>query len=142
MKKTLLLFAVVVTVGLLVTFAFAAQKSTTSSTTTSQSERSSSVSSTAPASTSTETTESQYMYKEEGKCPMHAAMAGAMWHRSMVSSDDGGVIVMEGDRLIKYDKNLNKIKEVNIETNTVETERRYSESTARCPYCSRSMARR
>lgn len=34
--------------------------------------------------------------------------------RQMVASDDGGVIVSTGDKLIKYDKNLNIVKEVTI----------------------------
>jgi hypothetical protein len=34
--------------------------------------------------------------------------------RQMVASDDGGVIVTTGDKIIKYDKNLNIVKEVTI----------------------------
>ena len=33
---------------------------------------------------------------------------------SMVASGDGGVIVLFGDRLIKYDKNLKLVKEVSL----------------------------
>ena len=35
---------------------------------------------------------------------------------AMVASDDGGVIVLFGDRLLKFDKNLNLVKEVRLDT--------------------------
>lgn len=37
-----------------------------------------------------------------------------MMHGSMVATSDGGVIVMMGTKLLKYDKDLNFVKEVEI----------------------------
>jgi len=37
-----------------------------------------------------------------------------MMGRQMVATSDGGVIVMAGDKLFKYDKNLNLVKETEI----------------------------
>ena len=41
-----------------------------------------------------------------------------MMGKEMVSSGDGGVIVLVGNKLIKYDKDLNLTKEVEIEIDT------------------------
>jgi hypothetical protein len=45
---------------------------------------------------------------------MRDMMMGSMMDHSMVASGDGGVIVMIGDKLMKYDKDLNLVKEVQI----------------------------
>ena len=39
---------------------------------------------------------------------------GGMQHPSMVATPDGGVIVLSGPRLTKYDKDLNLVKEVEL----------------------------
>jgi hypothetical protein len=46
---------------------------------------------------------------------MMKSMGGKMEHASMVASSGGGVIVMMGGKLYKYDKNLNLVKEVEIQ---------------------------
>lgn len=48
---------------------------------------------------------------------------------SMVSSSDGGVIVMSGNHLTKYDKNLNVVKEVEIKGGM----------KGMCPMCEKKM---
>ena len=45
----------------------------------------------------------------------HGMMKG-MCSPSMVASNDGGVIVLIGNKLSKYDKNLNLVKEVELKT--------------------------
>ncbi len=42
-------------------------------------------------------------------------MMGAM-QKQMVSTNDGGVIVLTGNKLLKYDKDLNLVKEVELKT--------------------------
>ena len=44
-----------------------------------------------------------------GMCSMQGMM-----QKTMVATEDGGVVVMMGDKLVKYDKDLNKVKEVAI----------------------------
>ena len=39
---------------------------------------------------------------------------GMMQRDSVVATSDGGVVLMQGPRLIKYDKDLNLVKEVEI----------------------------
>lgn len=54
---------------------------------------------------------------------------GMMQKSEMVASSDGGVIVMSGGKLTKYDKDLNVIKEVEL--------KKPSDSKGMCPMCSR-----
>lgn len=41
-------------------------------------------------------------------------MMGMMMKKQMVSTPEGGVIVISGNKLLKYDKDLNLVKEVEI----------------------------
>jgi hypothetical protein len=41
---------------------------------------------------------------------------GMMEKPQMVASNDGGVIILAGHKLYKYDKNLNLVKEVDLKT--------------------------
>lgn len=43
-------------------------------------------------------------------CPM----MGGMMQQSMVATSDGGVVIRAGDKLVKYDKNLNVVKEAEV----------------------------
>lgn len=43
-------------------------------------------------------------------CPM----MGGMMQQSMVATSDGGVVIRSGDKLVKYDKNLNVVKEAEV----------------------------
>lgn len=47
---------------------------------------------------------------------MHGLMMKGMMERSIVATTDGGVIVLAGNKLIKYDKDLNVVREVEVET--------------------------
>ena len=51
-----------------------------------------------------------------GMMKMMHMMHGMMRSSTMVVSNDGGVIVLTGSKLYKYDKNLNLIKEAEIKT--------------------------
>jgi len=44
----------------------------------------------------------------------HGMMMKKMMQKEMVATPDGGVIVMAGNKLMKYDKDLNLVKEVEI----------------------------
>jgi len=47
---------------------------------------------------------------------MAMQMMGSM-QRQMVATSDGGVIVLAGGKLLKYDKDLNLVREVDLKTN-------------------------
>ncbi|MDP8253509.1 MAG: hypothetical protein P9X27_03815 [Candidatus Kaelpia aquatica] len=54
------------------------------------------------------------MMKSSGSDVSSMAMK-MMMGKSMVATEDGGVVVMIGNKLLKYDRNLNLKKEVKIE---------------------------
>lgn len=45
---------------------------------------------------------------------MHGMMMNAMMNKSMVATSDGGVVVMTANKLTKYDKDLNVVKEIEL----------------------------
>jgi hypothetical protein len=47
-------------------------------------------------------------------CPMHMMMCQGMMQKEMVATSDGGAIVMVDNKLLKYDKDLNLVKEVEL----------------------------
>lgn len=51
-----------------------------------------------------------------GMMKMMHKMHGMTRPSTMVASSDGGVIVLSGNKLYKYDKNLNLVKEAEIKT--------------------------
>ena len=58
-----------------------------------------------------------------------------MMGKAMVPSNDGGVIVMMGNKLFKYDKNLNLVKEVEMGMGMLPTRDMKKE----CPMCKMMM---
>ena len=49
-----------------------------------------------------------------GMCPMHMAMCRHTMKKEIVSTGDGGVIIMTCGKLYKYDKDLNLVKDVEL----------------------------
>lgn len=47
----------------------------------------------------------------------------AMMQKQMVASGDGGVIILTGNKLLKYDKDLNLIKAVELKTSVDSTQK-------------------
>ncbi len=66
-----------------------------------------------------------------GMCPMHMMMMS----KSMVSTKDDGVIIMAGDKLLRYDKNLELVKEAEVDFDA-EDMRKMCEA---CPECRAAM---
>ena len=53
-----------------------------------------------------------------GMCPMHTMMCHGMMQKELVATGDGGVVVMADNKLFKYDKELNLVKEVELKIDT------------------------
>ncbi len=49
-------------------------------------------------------------------CPMHGMMMKSMMKIELVATSDGGIVVLTGNKLTKYDKNLNVVKETEIQS--------------------------
>lgn len=69
----------------------------------------------------------------KGKMGMMKGGMMGMMHRSMVASPDGGVIVLSGNKLMKYDKDLNLAKEAVIPGGDM------ADMKGMCPMCARMM---
>lgn len=68
-------------------------------------------------------------------CPMCTTMCKSMMEKKLVATEDGGIILMAGCKLIKFDKDLNKVKEVPIEINIEEIKAKMQEMIKACPMC-------
>jgi hypothetical protein len=75
--------------------------------------------------------------KHQGKmmplCPMHQNMMGSMFSKAIVSAQDGGVFLLAGDKLIKYDKDLNVVKEVTIDMDMEGIQKKMEKIIEECP---------
>jgi hypothetical protein len=69
-------------------------------------------------------------------CPNHGMMMGK---GGMVASQDGGVIVMTGNKLYKYDKDLNLIKEAEVKMDMEGMQKMMTEMKKTCPMCHEMM---
>jgi hypothetical protein len=47
-------------------------------------------------------------------CPMHMMMCQGVMQKDIVATSDGGAIVMVDNKLLKYDKDLNLVKEAEL----------------------------
>ena len=73
-----------------------------------------------------------------GMCPMHGMMMGKS---EMVAAQDGGVIVMAGNKLYKYDKDLNLVKEAKVKMDMEDMQKMMAEMKGKCPMCHEMMER-
>jgi len=77
-----------------------------------------------------------------GSCPMCSAMCKAMMEKALVATEDGGVILLAGCKLIKYDKDLNKVKEIELEMDPAAMQKKMQSMMMSCPMCKKMMEKR
>lgn len=70
-----------------------------------------------------------------GMCPMHMMSMKTMTERSIVATEDGSVVVMVGNRLSKYNKDLELVKEVEMKSDAEDTYKKMQEMKEKCPMC-------
>ena len=71
--------------------------------------------------------------KGMGMCPMMGGMMSSMMGKSMVGTSDGGVIVLAGNKLVKYDKDLNVVKEVEVKMDMEGMQKNMMDMMKNCP---------
>ncbi|MHC4114686.1 MAG: hypothetical protein ACYSSL_05130 [Planctomycetota bacterium] len=91
-----------------------------------------------PGTTQGGTSEGQMMRM----CPMHHTMMGSMMSKAIAPTEDGGVIVLAGDKLIKYDKDLTLVKEVKIEMDMEGMQKKMSQMMEKCPLYKKEMKKK
>ena len=75
----------------------------------------------------------------EGKGMMMHSMMSTMMNKSMVASPDGGVIVMTANKLTKYDKDLNVVKEVDLKMDMDGMQKMMKDMMEKCPMMGKGM---
>ena len=68
-----------------------------------------------------------------GKGMMGGMVMKSMMEKTMVATSDGGVIVLAGNKLTKYDKDLNVVKEVEIKMDMEGMHKQMMEMMQNCP---------
>jgi len=74
----------------------------------------------------------QGKHEKMGMVGMMGTM-GMMMKKEMVATPDGGVIVMAGNKLLKYDKNLDLVKEVEIKMDFEGMKKTMEKMKEECP---------
>ena len=69
-------------------------------------------------------------------CPMHGGMMKSMACPSIIATEDGGVVIMAYNKLTKYDKELNFVKEAEIKIDTESMKKAMTQMMEGCPMCS------
>lgn len=80
----------------------------------------------------TQETQEEQVQIQKKQMPMQMMMRG-MHSKSMVASSDGGIIVMSGNKLLKYDKDLNLVKEVEIKVDMEGMQKMMQSMQEKCP---------
>ena len=73
--------------------------------------------------------------KMMGMCPMMKSMV----ERSVVATSDGGVVVVTGNKLTKYDKDLNVVKEVELKMDMEGMQKMMDNMKSMCPMMGKGM---
>jgi hypothetical protein len=71
-----------------------------------------------------------------GMCPKHYMIMKDMMAKKIVATEDGSVVVMAGNKLMKYDKNLDLKKEVELKCDMKEM---CDKMRKDCPMCQEMM---
>lgn len=71
-------------------------------------------------------------------CPMCGMMAGTMMQKSLVQAKDGFIVAV-GNKLVKYDNDLNKVKEVAVDIDMNAMQQTVQQMMQACPMCQQMM---
>ena len=74
-------------------------------------------------------------WSHDGMCMMHGHMMGGMMQRSMVALEGGGVCVLVGDELMKFDKDLQLVKTVDVPFDMEKMEKKMKKMMDKCDMC-------
>jgi hypothetical protein len=68
-------------------------------------------------------------------CPIHDKMMTSMMQRAITATPDGGVVVLVGNTLMKYDSSLNLVKETEIKFDEHAMQQKMQNMMDACPMC-------
>ena len=73
--------------------------------------------------------------KDSMGCPMCRMNKMMMGGKELIATQDGGAILMVGNKLIKYDSQLNLVKETEIKIDMEAMRKSMEEMQKNCPVC-------
>ncbi|MDP2911391.1 MAG: hypothetical protein Q8N76_03560 [Candidatus Omnitrophota bacterium] len=80
--------------------------------------------------------------KKDGmNCPMCHMGKMMMGGKELLATQDGGVVLMMGNKLIKYDSQLNLVKETEIKIDMEAMKTTMEEMKKNCPICSKECSK-
>lgn len=80
--------------------------------------------------------------KKEGmmdKGMMGMGMMMKMMEKSAIATSDGGIVLVSVDKLSKYDKDLNLVKEIELKSDMAAMQKMMSEMMEKCPMMGKGM---
>jgi len=75
--------------------------------------------------------------KDKMECPMCHMNKMMMGGKELLATQDGGVVLMMGNKLIKYDAQLNLVKETELKIDMEAMHKAMEEMKKNCPMCSK-----
>ncbi len=70
--------------------------------------------------------------RDKGMPPMMMMQTKMMMEKSVVATSDGGVVIVTGNKMTKYDKDLNVVKEVEMKMDMEAMEKNMKEMREKC----------
>lgn len=70
-------------------------------------------------------------------CPIHDKMMASMMQRAIAATPDGGVVVLVGNTLMKYDSALNLVKETELKFDEQAMQQKMQKMMDNCPMCTK-----
>lgn len=67
--------------------------------------------------------------------PIHEIQMGSMMAKTIIATGDGAFVVMAGNKLSKYDKDLNLLKDVQVKMDMDGMQNKFSQMMEQCPMC-------
>ena len=58
---------------------------------------------------------------------------GSMMNKSVVPTSDGGIVIVAGNKITKYDKDLNVVKEAEVKVDMEATKKQMADMMKMCP---------
>lgn len=77
------------------------------------------------------------MQDGNGICPIHDKMMASMMQRAIAATPDGGIVVLVGNTLMKYDSALNLVKETEIKVDEQAMQQKMQKMIDNCPICTK-----
>lgn len=66
-------------------------------------------------------------------CPMHMMMCKSMMSKQIVATEDGAIVVLAGNKLMKYDKELGLAKETELAIDMEKMQQKMEKMMDECP---------